>query len=70
MSLHYISEKELNNFLETLGSLNLSMEDSGKLGIALGKLLGQEVTHLCFSSKEIEGGLKCHQTKKELKIYT
>lgn len=70
MSLHYISEKELNNFLETLGSLNLSMEDSGKLGIALGKLLGQEVTHLCFSSKEIEGGLVCHQTKKEQKTCT
>lgn len=70
MSLHWIDENELNNFLGTIDELSINMEDMGKLGIALGKLLGNEITHLCLNSKEIEGGLKCHQTKKEQKIYT
>ena len=68
MSLHFIDEKALDEFLETMSTLEL--EDQGKLGIALGKLLGNEVTHLCLSSKEIEGGLVCHQNKKEQKNCT
>ncbi len=70
MSLHWISEEKLNEFLGTMDKLNIGIEDTGKLGIALGKLLGDEITHLCLSSKEIEGGLICHQTKKEQKICT
>ena len=70
MSLHWISEEKLNEFLGTMDEINISIEDTGKLGIALGKLLGHEITHLCLSSKEIEGGLACHQTKKEQKSCT
>lgn len=70
MSLHWISEDKLNEFLGTIDKLNISMEDTGRMGIALGKLLGNEITHLCLSSKEIEGGLICHRNKNEQKSCT
>ncbi len=70
MSLHWISEEKLNEFLGTMDEINIGIEDTGKLGIALGKLLGNEITHLCLNSKEIEGGLACHQTKKGQKTCT
>lgn len=70
MSLHWISEEKLNEFLGTMDEINIGIEDTGKLGIALGKLLGHEITHLCLSSKEIEGGLICRQNKNEQKSCT
>jgi len=70
MSYHEIKEEALNNFLEVIDSLGLEDEKMGILGLALGKLLGNEVTHLCLTIGEIEGGLLCHQSKSEQKHYT